>query len=623
MSRDSTEPGLVPTLPIANNAGWARLVLRGLIVLVVGIVFVTEAEANQEHSRKRIAHTLKGHTDSITAMAVHGPWLVTASKDKTIRVWDMENGASRLVLRGHTDDITALAVSRDWIVSGDADDIVRVWQLSDGRLLQTLKGHGDTITSLVISGQRIISADTDGKVLFWQQGREMPERVWESGLSNPVISLQEDNLVLLGEGGFGSRSVKVFNWKIGSVVNEFDAPSSKNQAVIRDNLVAVTRLTNAGSVERLDGEIIEPSVTEFFDVMTGKIQYELYHNFGVYEVLGVFGDYLFAVSINFDLEVWDIPSQRLLDTVYRIYADGEGVAVATGPYIISGDKDGVVTMFRGSDMFIDKNANQNRKPVQTAGADDLTPRLQKLSASTPNPHKWLFAIGVEQYDDTDPVIYSRASTEAFVSLMQKRYGVPRDQTFELVETRATAGRIKDQLATLVSKVKSGDTVYFYYSGHGVPDPHTGEAYILPQDRLPQFVARDDSLRLDYIYDLLNRSAAGKIIVVVDACFSGRTDNRSVFKGVAPGLIRVKARGGIDPSRMAVLTAGQDNQFSNSFDSKRHRLFSYFLMNALMQGARTAGEVVRTISKPVYEASRAKGDAYEQLPQLSGHSGLAF
>lgn len=32
--------------------------------------------------------TMKGHHDFITSLAIDGPWLLTASRDGTVRVWD-------------------------------------------------------------------------------------------------------------------------------------------------------------------------------------------------------------------------------------------------------------------------------------------------------------------------------------------------------------------------------------------------------------------------------------------------------------------------------------------------------------------------------------------------------
>jgi hypothetical protein len=48
-----------------------------------------------------LRRTLSGHTDSVTNCAVspNGQWIVSASRDKTLKVWDAATGAERLTLR--------------------------------------------------------------------------------------------------------------------------------------------------------------------------------------------------------------------------------------------------------------------------------------------------------------------------------------------------------------------------------------------------------------------------------------------------------------------------------------------------------------------------------------------
>ena len=73
-------------------------------------------------------------------------------------------------LRGHTDDITALALSAkgDRLVSASDDKTLKVWNLRTGALLRTLKGHTATVISVAISpnGDRAVSG-SKGELKFW------------------------------------------------------------------------------------------------------------------------------------------------------------------------------------------------------------------------------------------------------------------------------------------------------------------------------------------------------------------------------------------------------------------------------------------------------------------------
>ena len=79
--------------------------------------------------------SLRGHTGDVTALAIDskGKCIVSASEDKTLRIWDPEAGKLLEVLRGHTESVRCLAVSPDdtFIVSGSKETI-RVWLLKTG-----------------------------------------------------------------------------------------------------------------------------------------------------------------------------------------------------------------------------------------------------------------------------------------------------------------------------------------------------------------------------------------------------------------------------------------------------------------------------------------------------------
>jgi len=173
-------------------------------------------------------------------------------------------------------------------------------------------------------------------------------------------------------------------------------------------------------------------------------------------------------------------------------------------------------------------------------------------------------------------------------------------------------------------VEKGDTIYFYYSGHGVPDQKTKEAYILAKDVVANLVNEDSRFRLSYFYKKLAYSNASKVVAFIDACFSGKTDNKSIFKGVAPGLLRTK-KVKVDKKKMIVMTAGKNNQFSNSFDKKKHRMFSYYLIKSLLSNKRLNPKSIFSdvYSKVKKSSWKEKGDTYLQEPQIYGNRKLGF
>ena len=249
--------------------------------------------------------------------------------------------------------------------------------------------------------------------------------------------------------------------------------------------------------------------------------------------------------------------------------------------------------------------------------DDLVPLLEKLPPKKVDPKKWLFVVAVENYAETDRVIFAKRSAEMFKKTVQKSFGVKNRNTYALIDEKATSGAIQDKLERMLANVKEGDTIYFYYSGHGIPDPKSGESYILPQDKIVDYISRDKAFQLSHLYKQLSDSKSKQVVAFIDSCFSGKTDNQLLFKGVAPGLIRTK-KVQFNAKKMLVISAGKNNQFSNSYDERGHRMFTYFLMKSLIAGRRNLDTLYKEVSLNVADASNEKGDVYLQEPQIEGN-----
>ena len=75
--------------------------------------------------------TLEGHAHRVydVALSPDGTTALTASHDRTIRVWDVATGATRATLHGHSDAVFAVAFvpGERSAVSASKDGTIRVW----------------------------------------------------------------------------------------------------------------------------------------------------------------------------------------------------------------------------------------------------------------------------------------------------------------------------------------------------------------------------------------------------------------------------------------------------------------------------------------------------------------
>ncbi|CUA68001.1 Notchless protein homolog 1 [Xenopus laevis] [Rhizoctonia solani] len=124
---------------------------------------------------RKLFELLEGHTREVRSVAFSpdGTRIVSASYDKTIRIWDSRNGELVLgPLKGHSWHVTSAEFSPDGtrIVSGSDDKTICVWDAQTGQItLGPLKGHTNNVTSVQFSpdGTRILSCSYDKTIRIW------------------------------------------------------------------------------------------------------------------------------------------------------------------------------------------------------------------------------------------------------------------------------------------------------------------------------------------------------------------------------------------------------------------------------------------------------------------------
>ena len=83
----------------------------------------------------KLLRSLPGHTSSVRALAFHpgGAVLVSASKDRTVRLWGPATGQALRTLEGHTAWVEGVAFFAQGtrLVTVGADQTIRLWDLSE------------------------------------------------------------------------------------------------------------------------------------------------------------------------------------------------------------------------------------------------------------------------------------------------------------------------------------------------------------------------------------------------------------------------------------------------------------------------------------------------------------
>lgn len=168
-----------------------------------------------------------GHTSEVNSanFSPDGKKIVSASDDKTAKIWDVETGKLLSDLKGHTDYVYYSCFSPDGstIVSASADSTVKIWDASKGMLLADLKGHQGIVRTVSYSpdGKRIATASEDGSVKIWNAiTGELINTIKVDRLSvNSAQFSPNGNVIVTASDGDGA---KLWDANTGNLITDLD-----------------------------------------------------------------------------------------------------------------------------------------------------------------------------------------------------------------------------------------------------------------------------------------------------------------------------------------------------------------------------------------------------------------
>jgi WD40 repeat protein len=144
-----------------------------------------------EVSTGRLLANLVGHTFGVTSavFSPDGTKVVTASNDKTAKIWEVATGHLLINLEGHTFYINSAVFSPDGtkVVTASGDSTAKIWDASTGHLLANFKEHKDIVTSAVFNpdGTKVLTTSFDKTA-----------KIWEVVTGHLLINLEEHNFYI-------------------------------------------------------------------------------------------------------------------------------------------------------------------------------------------------------------------------------------------------------------------------------------------------------------------------------------------------------------------------------------------------------------------------------------------
>ena len=236
-----------------------------------------------------------------------------------------------------------------------------------------------------------------------------------------------------------------------------------------------------------------------------------------------------------------------------------------------------------------------------------------------NQNMFAFIIGNEDYSIGESANVDFAANDAMVfkQYCQKTLGIPENNikcyTNQTLGLMRRAIRLMKQTAE-ANKDKKDCSIIFYYSGHGIPNEASKDAFLVPVDADGKYT--EDCYSLNQLYQELGSMPVKKVFVFLDACFSGAQRGDGMLMA-ARGLALAPKEEKPKSNNMVIFSAASGAETAYPYKEKKHGMFTYYLLNMLYRskGTCNVGELGAYVEKKVKEKSVGV-NSKQQTPTVS-------
>ncbi|KAI8048010.1 WD40-repeat-containing domain protein [Syncephalis plumigaleata] len=138
----------------------------------------------------KLLNIITSHRIAVNAVALRDNILVSVSGDRSLCVWDLDTNTCLHKIVGHTRGIACVYFDGKRIFTGSSDRTIRIWDVKTGACLGILEGHEQLVRSLDFNGRLLVSASYDCTIRIWDPDTLRPIDVLRHGHTNRIIKVQ-------------------------------------------------------------------------------------------------------------------------------------------------------------------------------------------------------------------------------------------------------------------------------------------------------------------------------------------------------------------------------------------------------------------------------------------------
>jgi guanine nucleotide-binding protein subunit beta-2-like 1 protein len=271
--------------------------------------------------------SLVGHRNWVTAITTtyeQSNVLISASRDKKIFVWELtpdgENvGYARRSMGGHSECVSDVCLSSDgqFCLSSSWDKTMRLWDLNNGTTVRKFSGHTKDVNSVAFSGdnRQIVSGSRDKTVKLWNTLAECKYTITEDMHTDWVSRVAfspSAKMPLIVTAGW-DKLVKVWNL---------------SNCKLRTNLVGHTGVVYTVSISP-DGSLCasggKDGTAMLWDVNDGKHLYSLDAGSNINALTFSPRNYWLCAATDTSIKVWDLENKNVLDELMSTSPPKSGI----------------------------------------------------------------------------------------------------------------------------------------------------------------------------------------------------------------------------------------------------------------------------------------------------------